>query len=71
MAMAPCRSQFNLQESTLQRSVRQRDAVQKQLDKSSAMEDQLQEMIVAIKGINYELADEGRVQRRTCVWQGR
>ncbi len=36
----------------------QRNAVQQQLDKSSAMEDQLQEMIRHIEGMNYELADE-------------
>ncbi len=38
--------------------VHQHNAVQQQLDKSSAMEDQLREMIEAIKGMNYELADE-------------
>jgi hypothetical protein len=32
--------------------------VQQQLDKSSAMEDQLQEMIRAIEGMNYKMADE-------------
>jgi len=33
-----------------------RNAVQQQLDKSSAMEDQLREMIEAIEGMNYKLA---------------
>jgi hypothetical protein len=37
---------------------RQRNAVQQQLDKSFAMEDQLQEMIRHIEGMNYELADK-------------
>ncbi len=37
---------------------RRRNAMQQQLDKSSAMEDQLQEMIRAIEGMNYEMADE-------------
>jgi hypothetical protein len=34
------------------------NAMQQQLDKSSAMEDQLQEMIRGIEGMNYELADK-------------
>jgi hypothetical protein len=37
---------------------RQRNAVQQQLDKSSSMEDQLQEMIRGIEGRNYVLADK-------------
>ncbi len=38
--------------------LRRRNAVQQQLDKSSAMEDQLKEMIRAIEGKNYKMADE-------------
>jgi hypothetical protein len=35
----------------------QRNAVQQQLNKSSAMDDQLQDMSRGIEGMNYELAD--------------
>lgn len=38
--------------------VRRRNAVQQQLDKSSALEDQLQEMIEVVEEMNYKLADK-------------